>query len=55
MIFLVISKAAQNEIVKLYLRIEYGPVPAGKHRKSMETWKQYSIRKVSGFFPLASG
>ncbi len=33
---------------------KYGPVPAGKHWKSMETRKQYSDRKVSGFFPWTS-
>jgi hypothetical protein len=34
---------------------KYGPVPPGKHWKSAETWKQYSNRKIFGFFPLISG
>jgi hypothetical protein len=29
---------------------KYGPVPAGKYRKSMETWKKYSSWKAPDFF-----
>jgi hypothetical protein len=34
---------------------KYGPVSTEKHWKSMETWKQYSGRKISDFFPGSFG